>query len=272
MSKVLRQPNNRIMASWLLVLVTASLLSACVSNYSGQRTREQQKNAAYNAAETNTQLAVGYLEKGNTELALEKIQRALLQDPQSAGAHTVAGVIFERINDFDLAETHYEKAAKLAPSNGDVLNNYGQFLCKIQRYEESLVYFNKAIEQPFYENPEVALTNAGTCLEQSGQPVAAEKRYRQALDANDHYPDALFLLSRSLCKRGEDFSARAFLQRLQAAGGNSPESLWLCYAIETRMGDTKTASDCASQLRSYYPGSSQAQRLGQGDTSNEYCG
>lgn len=249
------------------------LLAGCATSGSNnQRTRQQKANAAHNAAETNTQLAVGYLEKGETEVALEKIRRALLQDPESAGAHTVAGVIFERINLFDDAERHYRQAAKLSPNNGDVLNNYGQFLCKVRRFEESIEYFNRAIAQPFYENPEVALTNAGTCLEQSGDLSSAEQRYRQALDANERYPDALFLLSRSLCKRGDDFRARAFLQRLQAAGGDSPESLWLCYAIETRMGDTKTASDCASQLRSYFPESSQAQRLGQEDNNNEYCG
>ena len=257
-------------SGWLIILI---LLAGCASSgNSTQRTREQKSNAAYNAAETNTQLAVGYLEKGDTEVALEKIRRALLQDPESAGAHTVAGVIFERINLFDDAEKHYRQAAKLSPNNGDVLNNYGQFLCKVKRFEESITYFDRAVSQPFYENREVALTNAGTCLEQSGDLSAAEQRYRQALDANGQYPDALFLLSRSLCKRGDDFRARAFLQRLQAAGGDSPESLWLCYAIESRMGDTKTASDCASQLKSYFPESSQAQRLGQGDNNNEYCG
>lgn len=258
--------------SWLVTALTALLTLAGCASSGGSSTREQKASAASKASETNTQLAVGYLEKGDTELALEKISRALVQDPESAGAHTVAGVIYERINRYDDAEKHYRQAVRLAPNSGDVLNNYGQFLCKIERFKESMRYFERAVEQPFYQNPEVALTNAGTCLEQAGDLTAAEERYRQALEANERYPDALFLLSRALCKRGDDFRARAFLQRLQAARGDSPESLWLCYAIETRMGDTKTASDCARQLRSFFPESSQAQRLGQGNQNDKYCG
>ncbi|MEM9533986.1 MAG: type IV pilus biogenesis/stability protein PilW [Pseudomonadota bacterium] len=236
-------------------------------------TREQRESAASRAATTNTQLAVGYLEKGDPETALEKIERALVQNPRSASAHTVAGVVLERIGRYDDAEDHYKQAVRLDPENGDMLNNYGQFLCKIERHRESQEYFQRAVEQPFYSRPEVALTNAGTCLEQAGDATGAEQRYREALDANNEFPDALYLMSRSLCKRGDDFRARAFLQRLQAtASGGTPESLWLCYAIETRLGDNKTASDCARQLKSYFPESSQAKRLGQGDNNNEYCG
>ncbi|MEM7705684.1 MAG: type IV pilus biogenesis/stability protein PilW [Pseudomonadota bacterium] len=263
---------TRINLRTVALLALSVFLSGCASSGNTVNARQQQADAAAKAAQTNTQLAVGYLEKGDTELALEKIARALVQDPQSAGAHTVAGVIYERINRFDDAEKHYRQAVKLAPENGDVLNNYGQFLCKVERYQDSIPYFERAVEQPFYQNPEVALTNAGTCLEQSGKLGDAEDRYRQALEANERYPDALYMLSRALCKRGDDFRARAFLQRLQAARGDSPESLWLCYAIETRMGDTKTASDCARQLKSYFPESSQAQRLGQGNQNDEYCG
>ncbi len=249
--------------------LAALVMGGCVSTGEGPR---GEPTAARKAADTNTQLAIAYLGRGNPELALEKINRALEQDPKFSEAHTVAGVVYERMGILDRAEVHYRRAVNLSPEDGNLLNNYGQFLCTMDRVEESLEYFSRAVKQPFYRTPEVALTNAGSCLEMIGRNEEAERHYRDALESNQAYPDALYLMSRSLCSRGQDFRGRAFLERYQSVAPDSPESLWLCYVIETRLKAEEVASSCAGQLASDFPDSSHAQLLARGSENYGFCG
>ncbi|MDJ0652938.1 MAG: type IV pilus biogenesis/stability protein PilW [Xanthomonadales bacterium] len=256
-------------ASWLLILACLGLVS-CAGG--GSRSALDEPTERRKSADINTQLAVGYLEKGDPETALEKISRALEQDSTSPTAHTVAGIVYEQIGQLDKAEDHYSTAVRLDPDDGDLLNNYGQILCTLGKFAESDEYFRRAVSQPFYRTPEVALTNSGACLELAGKADLAERRYRDALDNNETYPDALYRLSRSLCTRGDNFRARAFLQRYQSIAPDSPESLWLCYVIETRLGDQQAAGGCSQQLTSGYPESGYTKLLIEGSAGNDFCG
>ncbi|MEM9301134.1 MAG: hypothetical protein AAGE01_03430 [Pseudomonadota bacterium] len=78
----------------LLPALLIVLLSACAN--SGQRANETREEAGERraaAARTNVSLASGYFNQGNTEVALEKVQRALEFDSSSPEAHTLAGII-----------------------------------------------------------------------------------------------------------------------------------------------------------------------------------
>lgn len=257
----------RLAVVWIGALVIAA--SGCASSGGSVERERSNRNKA---ADTNTQLAIAYLNRGNAEVALEKIERALAQDPTFSEAHTVAGIVYEQMGRFDKAEVHYRQAVRLSPDDGNLLNNYGQFLCTLDRVEESLEYFTRAIEQPFYRTPEVALTNAGACLERVGRADEAERNFRRALEANEVYPDALYRLSRSLCTRGDNFRARAFLDRYHGVAPQSPESLWLCLVIETRLNDPETAGRCADRLASGFPDSRHARLLAEGNEDYGFCG
>jgi type IV pilus assembly protein PilF len=59
--------------------------------------------------------------------------------------------------------------------------------------------------------------------------------------------------------RKESFlQARAFLQRYEAVGPASQESLSLGYRIESRLGDEKAAERYRRELQERYPGSIKA--------------
>jgi len=237
----------------LLLLVIVALVG-CASSGSGGQGRSRGSQSAQEAkqakaANINVELAIGYLQEGRVELALEKVERALDQNPRSAPAHSVAGVIKERVGRMDEARTHYERSVRLDPDNGDLLNNYGQFLCKMGDYDEAVDNFARAIEQPFYETPQVALGNACFCQYKAGELANAEAFCRQAIDADPRYGDAYYLLS------------RAFLQRYQAIGPDTPATLSLCVKIERAMNDREAANDCQQTLKRNYPDSPEAREL-----------
>jgi len=250
----------------LFFLSCIILMSACASSSSQPDNRNQkviEEERTAKAVDTHVQLAVGYLQRGQFEIALEKIEIALEHDPKSADAHTVAGAVNERIGRYDQADYHYHRAVKLKPNGGGVLNNYGQFLCKSEKVEEAEEYFRRAVDDPFYKNPATALGNACSCLVNSGQMQRAERYCRDAIERDAQAPDSYYHLARVFYQLEQYMKARAFLQRYDSVGPNTPESLMLCVRIETKLEALDLASSCRDRLLKGFPRSLQARELEQ---------
>lgn len=245
-----------------VVVFTLLLFCAgCGSAASNTRPAGSEKDKARQAAEVNVALAQGYMRQDKLEIAMEKLTKALEQDPGYVSAHTVAGVLYERINQPAQAEQHYRRAAQLQPKNGDVNNNYGAYLCRTGRLEEAAKYFVKALDDPFYKTRDVALTNAGTCHLQANQADAAERDFREALLSNQNNSEALIQLSRILFGKSDFLRARAFLQRFDSLGTPTPDALFLGHNIELKLGNTREANEYARRLKAEFPDSDQARQL-----------
>ena len=225
--------------------------------------QETKAEKAENAADVHTRLAQHYIDIGNLQGALEKIKIAVSDDPTYVPAQTVMAYIYERINDVPNAEIHYRRAVELKPNQGDVNNNLGQFLCRIGKVQESLPYFTKAVADPFYQTPDVALTNQGLCQLKLNDRAGAEASLRQAIQRNPNNADALLQLTDVLYLNNDLFHASAFMQRFDSVGQPSPDSLKLGYDIESRLGNTEAAQNYSKRLISQFPDSEQAQALNQ---------
>lgn len=224
---------------------------------------ETKAQKAQSAADVHTRLAQHYIEIGKMEGALEKIKLAVNDDPTYVPAQTVMAYIYESINDMPNAEIHYRRAVELQPNKGDVNNNLGQFLCHVGKVQDALPYFTKAVADPFYQTPDVALTNQGICQLKINDRVDAEASLRGALRRNPNNPLALLQLTNVLYLNQRYFDASAFMQRLDATGQASPDSLKLGYEIESHLGNTEAAQNYSKRLLSQFPDSEQAQALNQ---------
>lgn len=250
--------------SALLPLLAAfALLSGCATS-SGTTREQERSNAAgrkASAAEINVSLGQSYMRQGKLEIAKEKLERALQLDPKLPDAHTVIAVLYEQINDTASAARHYQRAAELAPKAGVVNNNYGTFLCKRGDYARADAYYQKALQDPFYDTPAVALANRGACALKWKKPDLAEESFRKALQINPNQPDALLSLAEILYGKGDYFRARAFVQRHDAGGKAGPDALLLAMRIEEGLGDRRAARDYKNRLLQQFPESDQAQDL-----------
>jgi type IV pilus assembly protein PilF len=249
------------LAAAAFAMALAPALGAC-STGGGAIKKPSAASEKADAARVHTELGQKYMQQGKLEIALDNLNKALAYDADYADAHTVIAVLYERIGDVKQAEEHYRRAAQLKPKGGDELNNYGAFLCKIGRYDESTGYFERAIADPFYKTPDVALTNDGTCLLKAGKTDAAETALRKALARSPNNSEALFQLASVLYEKGDFFKARAFMQRFEAVGQARPESLMLGRNIELRLGNGSAASDYTRRLLQSFPESQQARELG----------
>jgi type IV pilus assembly protein PilF len=117
------------------------------------------------------------------------------------------------------------------------------------------------LKDPFYQTPDVALTNKGICQLRLNDVAGAEGTLRKALDANPQNGDALLHLAKALYLNNDAFRARAFIQRFDALGQPSADALKLGHDIETRLGNTDAAQNYRRRLQSQFPDSDQARAL-----------
>lgn len=239
------QLKNPALASILILT-----LAACAGT-SGPRASQNTPNSR--AADENVALAQQYIQDGQYEVALGRLEHALTLDPRSASAHTMMGLLNERIGRDQQAGVSYRRATELDPEGGDVNNNYGTWLCKSGQPAESLRWFERAIDDPFYRTPDSALSNAGTCARMAGDLVKSEEYLRRALDANGSNPRVLHELALLQYEKGDYMRARAFVQRREANGPADGEVLDLAARIEERLGDTDAANRYRSRLVREFP-------------------
>jgi len=245
----------------VISLICAGLLAGCVTvgaeNYGAEENPER-------AAEYNTRLGVGYMQQGRRDLALAKLEKALEQESDYAPAHSAIAVLYESMGEIALAREHYSEALDIEPDNPDAQNNYGTFLCRHGEYRKAEEYFRKAARNPRYATPEWAWTNAGICVAKIPDLASAELYYRQALDRNPRFTDALLKMAELSYQQKKYLPARGFLQRYAEYGQMTAEALYTGYLIETALHDKAAAMRYAARLRRDYPAAPQTQQLREG--------
>lgn len=207
------------------------------------------------------ELAVAYLQQGQTGVALSKIQQALDGDPDNADAHNVAALIQQRLGDNAQAEAEFKSALSLAPGHFYARNAYGAFLCGQKRYAEADEQFQAAVQNPLNTEPWVARTNAGICLDDQGDSAGAERSYREALQANPRFPPALLRMARSTIAGGDYQSARSYVQRYLGVAQPTAEILLIGVQAERGLADKEAAKKFEKLLRGRFPDSPEVQRL-----------
>lgn len=198
-------------------------------------------------------LALNRLRAGDLVDA-EKYARAMLKhDPRSVDGHTVLATIQSEQGNTAAAGASYRSAAELAPQRGDVLNNYGAWLCASGDFAQSLYWFDRAVTDAGYGDAAEALANAGECALQAGQRERALRDLRSALELDPANRYALESMARSEYGNGRYLEARAFSERRLAAASANASVLQLAIQIEKGLGDKVAASRYQQRLIKEFP-------------------
>ena len=241
----------------LLVVVLAFTLLACASVQEQEREDKKQ----FDIADTNLRLGLGYLQRGQLDAALEKLQKAVATMPDYAEAQSSLALVYVQLDNNEKAEIHYQRALELSPKDGSILNNYAVFLCGSGRPAEAEAYFLKAIQSRNYHTPAQALENLGVCAMQIPDMAKAESYLRKALQIDPKLPRALLQMARISLEKKNAMSGRAYLQRYQEVSPLGADGLWLGIQVERELGDTATAQDYENRLRRHFPDSKELQLL-----------
>jgi type IV pilus assembly protein PilF len=241
-----------IRTSVLLAVVAAS--SACtIVTTTAKRTTDDQDASTFNA-----KLGAQYLQRGNLELANEKLLKALEQDANNPLAHITMARLQFSIDKNEVARKHYKRAVALEPDNADNRNAYGIFLCSTGDVAGAELEFKQAAENPFYGTPEFALDNAGVCMLEVGRLEDAETYLIKALQRNPQFGNAYLHLAELRFRERRLTIAESYLSRHHDTSPISSASLWLGVQIHRDRGNRSTADSFAKRLLNEFPNSQEA--------------
>lgn len=262
------------LAAVMLVPALALLLSACARNTPAPQfpqpapkpeavplDRSGEEDAIRTRARVHTELASGYFELRNMQVALDEVKQALKADPNYGPAYNVAGLIYADLKEERLAQDSFERALRINPVDSDANNNYGRYLCDRKREAEAIKYFLAALNNPLYQNRERSYLNAGLCLRRQGHATQAEDYFMRALKVAPNQPQALYQLADIEYARRNYVQAKNYLVRLEQLTSPAAEVLWLGLRIERRLGDRNAEATYGQQLRRQFPDSKEARAL-----------
>ncbi|WP_313342600.1 type IV pilus biogenesis/stability protein PilW [Stenotrophomonas sp.] len=190
---------------------------------------------------------------GAIDVAEKRAKSALKLDASRPDAYILLAALANQRGADAEAGPLFQKAAELAPNSGEVLNNYGAWLCGHGRATEALPLFDRALAAPGYRTPAAALANAGGCALDAGQPERASRDLRKALALEPDNAYALESMARNEYAQNRYFEARAFAQRRLAAAPATRSVLQLASQIEAQLGDTVASGRYLQRIRDEFP-------------------
>ncbi|PKM43509.1 MAG: type IV pilus biogenesis/stability protein PilW [Gammaproteobacteria bacterium HGW-Gammaproteobacteria-1] len=235
------------------VFLALALLGGCAS------TSERETTDPKKAAELNSELGLRYMVQGKNEQAMEKLLKAVEYDSRSVNAHHYIAELYRRLDRKDKAAEHFSRAASLAPDDSAIQNNYGIFLCSEQRYDDGEERLLQALNNPVWPGRDQAYENLGQCMLDKGDPVKAERYFREALKVNGNLAKSLLAMADISLQQKNFISARAFLQRYSVLAPHTAHSLWLGIQIERELGDRNALSSYGMSLRNNFPTAEETQ-------------
>ncbi|EGQ9713414.1 type IV pilus biogenesis/stability protein PilW [Vibrio alginolyticus] len=202
-------------------------------------------------AESRIALGLGYLDGGNMIRAHDNLQQALNHAPQYYRAQLSMAHYYETVGEDIKAEQMYKRSLHQHTKNGNVLNNYGTFLCKRGDFEKADQMFNRAIEQPYYYLIPASYENAAFCALKSQDKDKARYYFTRAIDHDPHRPKSILQLAKIEIDSGDYTEARIRLMRFNQMYGVKKPSLQLMIQLERAAGNEALEKKYQKQLENF---------------------
>ncbi len=235
------------------------VLVASCSGMGGEKRASQGNSPDVNATvrlsaagRMNLGLAQGYLEAGDMAKARQRAEMAERTDAGSAEVRAMLAMIHAGAGETDKAQREFDRALKIAPNDGVILNAHASWSCEHGQVELADREFVKALADPKYRTPVQALSNAGKCALSVNRLPQAADYLRRALVFSPEDRNLLYLLADTEFRQGKFFEARAFIQRRDALGADA-NTLDLAARIEESAGNAMGAARNRQRLRQEFP-------------------
>ena len=253
----------------LLGMIVLALVAGCASNKPAQPAAappvpepvKAQEATPLQRAQIKTDLAAGYYERGQFDVALQVLDEAQGLDPNYPKIYNVYGLVYTMLGETQKAEASFQRGLALAPTDADLRANWGAFLCATGRAREAIPEFEAALRDSLYKSPEIALINAGKCSAVLGENKKADEYFRRALGASPGNSIAAYNLALLAYREARLDDARSWLRPVMRDASPRAEALYLGMCIERKHGDRQAEISYMTQLRNRFPDSPEAKAL-----------
>ena len=264
MTRSARDPRKFLAWAWLAGTLLLAL-AGCASPSSGADgsasrdiVTESDEPEGRKRARIRMELAIGYFEQGQTNVALDELKQVIAADPGFPDAYNLRGLIYMRLNDNQQAEESFRRAAALNPRDANVQHNYGWLLCQQGRYDESQRAFDVAMANPLYAGRAKTLMAQGVCQARAGRAADAERSLARSYELDAGNPVTGYNLANLLFRRGDFTRAQFYIRRLNNTDLANAETLWLGVKVERRLNDRVAMLQLGEQLKKRFPQSREA--------------
>ncbi|MGB0957796.1 MAG: type IV pilus biogenesis/stability protein PilW [Litorivicinus sp.] len=230
------------------VCLVALALGGCVAGTDADLTDAQRDNRV----RSQTTLAMGYINNGNFDRAVEPLKRALELDPTDPEAMLAQAALLERQGDTALARDAYARMLQVNPAFTRGRQNFAAFLFKQNDLDAACDEFDTVVADTLYVNRAQSFENLGVCRLRNGEAAAAEVAFERAYGLDASRPLPSLELASAKFDQGDVQSAafyyRAFLQNSRP----SARSLWLGIRIADAIGDRNSQGSYELLLRNQF--------------------
>ena len=258
-----RNRDDQKWLAWAAVLGVLMLaLAGCASPGQGPAARdivtESDEPDARKRARIRMELAVGYFEQGQTNVALDELKQVIASDPNFPDAYNLRGLIYMRLNEPRQAEDSFRRAVALNPRDSNVQHNYGWLLCQQSRYDEAQRAFDVAMSDGLYGGRAKTLMAQGVCQARAGNAADAERSLSRSYELDAANPVTGYNLANLLYRRGDYARAQFYIRRLNNTELANSETLWLGIRVERRLNDQVAMNQLGEQLKKRFGKSREA--------------
>lgn len=255
------------MSRLLGLILVLSLMAGCVTEkrVNGVDVTEP-TGSNVEAAKTRLALAVRYIEQGNPEAARRNLDQAESLAPNLAEVYLTQAFFYQTVSQDGRAVKAYQKALKLDPGNSDVLNNFGVLRCDMGQFDDAILLFERALQDPRYVKVADTNENAGLCAYRANDLEAAEAYFLAALNYNPRRSRSLLGLADIYIDEHEFKMARSYLKQFERTSDPTSQSMFAWIRLENKLGNFSEEAERGRDLATNFPDSPETKKY----FANEY--
>jgi len=165
---------------WALALCLGIGAAACSSAEVEAQKRQEKADFHYN-------LANGYFQSSNIDLAIRELISALDLDDMHADARYLYGFILFGRKRYEEAAEHFRKALKSRPNFFAARNHLGVTYLELERWYDAIVALEPLLKEPTYTTQYLVYNNLGWSYFKQGDLRLADKNLRMAVFLNPKF-------------------------------------------------------------------------------------
>lgn len=160
-----------------------------------------------------------FLDKGDTEQAVQNFRQALLLDPEDTSLYFSIGFAYKKLKQYEHSVAYYEKAVELKPNLPQAYYNLGNIYKEMENMDEAVSNYQKALL--LKPNDVDILVTLARILKDRKQNEEAIKFYQRAIEAKPHMEDVLVELAEMYVEANEIEKARVTYEMVIEANPNN---------------------------------------------------
>lgn len=253
--------------AFVVLLSALCAFSGCVSEQSvlDKKVPGQREIDPKEAARTRLSLALNYMQRGDMTQAMFNLKQAEQLTPDSAEVANAFAYYYQQVAENDLAEASYRKAIKLDNKNADTYNNFGAFLCQIEKYADAEQLLLTAVKSPGYIRVAESYENLGLCAIKQQQLDKAHGFFSSALKHSPQNAAVLYELALVDYAQNNIDQAALWDKKIQALGQTSPSIVMLRFLVAVQRLDNDARQQAERLLTTVYADSREAKIIKSGN-------